>query len=96
MLNFILKHKSEKYLGNYALVSKHVPLIEYVCSVLDIDTEKSCSIFFFCLQVSIEFDTSLLFAFFTVKSAYLAIFRGTQYIYIYIYIYIYLIPNILN
>ena len=39
--------------------------------------------------MSIEFDTSLLFAFFIVKNAYEAIFRGTQYTY-------FLVQNTLN
>ena len=65
---------------------KHVPLVYYVCSVLDIDTEKRCSILFFCLKMSIEFDTSSTFCiFFIVKSAYEAIFINTQYRYFFLF-----------
>ena len=50
MLIFVIcKQTSENYwimeiaqgvLGNYALVSEYLPLLNYVCSVPDIDTEK--------------------------------------------------------
>ena len=40
----------------------------YVCSILDSDTEKNCLILFFCLKMSIKFDTLLLFAFFYIKN----------------------------
>ena len=69
MLNlFIFKHKSENYcnmeiahgvLGNYALVSQifFISLLCIFCTRHYIDTERRCSVLFFCLKMSIEFDT---------------------------------------
>ena len=69
--NFLLdKGRVAENLQKECLFLLYFPLVCHVCSVLDIDTEKRCSILFFCLKMSIEFDTSLLFAFFILKSGY--------------------------
>ena len=54
-------------LGNYALVPKNVPLVYYVCSVLDVCAEKKYLILLFCLKWALNLTLRYFLHFFIEK-----------------------------